>query len=61
VGLGVKARHAAYAVSHYWSAPIEKIEWDARVVRLLIEAVCNLAHLPLPFSDIGNSHTTPSP
>jgi hypothetical protein len=42
-GLGVKARHAAFVVSHYWSAPIDKINWDARAVRLLIEAVCNVA------------------
>ena len=46
-GLGVKARHAAYVTSQYWSEPIEKIDWEARAVRLLIEAVCNLAHVPL--------------
>ena len=32
-GLGIKARHAAYAVSEYWDAPIEQIDWDARAVR----------------------------
>jgi hypothetical protein len=25
-GLGVKARHAAYVVSEYWEAPIERID-----------------------------------
>jgi hypothetical protein len=47
-GLGVKARHAAYVMSHYWEAPIEQIDWDGRAMRLLIEAVCGLAHVPLP-------------
>lgn len=46
-GLGVKARHAAYVMSQYWSEPIDKIDWEARAVRLLIEAVCNVAHDPL--------------
>jgi hypothetical protein len=41
-GLRVKARHAAYVVEHYWEAPVDKIDWDARVVRLLIEAICKL-------------------
>jgi hypothetical protein len=49
-GLGVKARHAAYVTSQYWSAPIDRIDWDAQAVRLLIEAVCNVARMPLPFS-----------
>jgi hypothetical protein len=47
-GLGVKARHAAYVMSHYWEAPIEQIDWDARAMRLLIEAICGLADVPLP-------------
>jgi hypothetical protein len=48
-GLGVKARHAAYVMSEYWNGPIDRIDWDARAVRLLIEAVCKVAHVPLPF------------
>ena len=48
-GLGVKARHAAYVMCEYWDAPIDKIDWDARAVRLLIEAVCESAGLSLPF------------
>ena len=49
-GLGVKARHAAYVMSEYWNAPIDQIDWDARAVRLLIEAVCESAGLSVPFS-----------
>jgi hypothetical protein len=49
VGLGVKARHAAYVMSQYWEAPIDQIDWDARAVRLLIEAVCDAARAPLAF------------
>jgi hypothetical protein len=51
-GLGVKARHAAYVTSQYWSAPIDKIDWDAQAVRLLIEAVCDIANVPLPLHDV---------
>lgn len=50
VGLGIKARHAAYVVSEYWDVPIEHMEWDARAVRLLIDAICNVAGVRLPFS-----------
>jgi hypothetical protein len=45
-GLGVKARHAAYVTSQYWNEPIDKIDWEARAVRLLIEAVCDAAPRP---------------
>jgi hypothetical protein len=48
-GLGVKARHAAHVMSEYWDAPIDQIDWEARAVRLLIEAVCERAGLSLPF------------
>jgi len=51
VGLGIKARHAAYVVSEHWDAPIEQIDWDARAVRLLIEAVCKVAGVRLPFTN----------
>ena len=51
VGLGVKARHAAYVMSEYWDAPIDRIDWDARAVRLLIEAVCNVAQVRLPLCE----------
>ena len=51
-GLGVKARHAAHVVSHYWEAPIDRIDWDAQAIRLLIEAVCDLARSPLRIRDV---------
>jgi hypothetical protein len=50
-GLAVKARHAAFGISEYWNAPVDQIDWDARAVRLLIEAVCKRADVPLPFRD----------
>jgi hypothetical protein len=53
-GLSVKARHAAYVTSQYWEAPIDKLDWDARAVRLLIEAVCDFVRTPLPFRNISN-------
>ncbi|WP_316171401.1 MULTISPECIES: hypothetical protein [unclassified Bradyrhizobium] len=49
VDLGVKARHAAYVMSQYWEEPTDKIDWEAQAVRLLIEAVCDVARTPLPF------------
>jgi hypothetical protein len=48
-GLGVKARHAAHVMSQYWEAPLDRIDWDAQAMRLLIEAVCDFAHTPLLF------------
>jgi hypothetical protein len=50
-GLAVKARHAAYVMSQYWEVPIDRIDWDARAARLLIEAVCNVARVPLPLCE----------
>jgi hypothetical protein len=52
-GLGVKARHATYVISQYWDVPIDKIDWDAQTIRLLIEAVCDFAPKPTP-SQTGN-------
>jgi hypothetical protein len=51
-GLAVKARHAAHVMSEHWDAPIDQIDWDARAVRFLIEAVCNLARTPLSLSNL---------
>jgi hypothetical protein len=49
-GLGVKARYAAYVMSQYWEEPVDQIDWEAKAVRLLlIEAVCEVARMPLPF------------
>ena len=54
VGLGVKARHAAYVMSQYWEEPAGKIDWEAQVVRLLIEAVGDVARRPLSLSTRGS-------
>jgi hypothetical protein len=53
VGLGVKARHAAYVMSQYWEEPTDKIDWEAQAIRLLIEAVCDVARAPLSFRTRG--------
>jgi hypothetical protein len=53
VGLGVKARHAAYVISESWTEPLEKADWDRRAVRLLIEAVCVVAGRPLAAGETG--------
>jgi hypothetical protein len=53
VGLGVKARHAAYVMSQYWEEPTDKIDWEAQAIRLLIEAVCDVAQTPLSFRACG--------
>jgi len=34
-GLGVKARHAAYVMSHDWEEPIDKIDWEAQAMIIL--------------------------
>jgi hypothetical protein len=47
VGLGVKARHAAHVLSNYWTDAPERLDWDARAVRLLIESTCNVAGVGL--------------
>jgi hypothetical protein len=47
VGLGVKARHAAQVLSHYWTHSPERLDWDARAVRLLIESTCTVAGVEL--------------
>lgn len=51
-GLGVKARHAAYVMSQYWEEPVDQIDWEAKTVRLLIEAVCEVARMPLAFRNL---------
>jgi hypothetical protein len=38
-------------MSEYWNTPIDRIDWDARAVRLLIEAVCRVADVPLVLCD----------
>ena len=51
-GLGVKARHTAYVMSQYWEEPVDQIDWEAKAVRLLIEAVCEVCRVPLPFRNL---------
>jgi hypothetical protein len=48
LGLGVKARLAAEAVSDYWGRPLNNLPREARAVRCLIEDVCRAAGLTLP-------------
>jgi hypothetical protein len=47
VGLGVKARHAAHVLSHYWIDSANTPDWDVRAVRLLIESTCSVAGVGL--------------
>jgi hypothetical protein len=47
VGLGVKARHAAHVLSHYWTDTPERLDWHTRAVRLLIESTCTVAGVGL--------------
>jgi hypothetical protein len=53
-GLGVKARRAAYVMSQYWEEPIGQIDWEAQAVRLLIEAVCDVARTVSPFRTVSD-------
>ena len=50
VGLGVKARHAAHVLSHYWNDSTDALDWDVRAVRLLIESTCSVAGVGLASS-----------
>jgi hypothetical protein len=47
VGLGVKARHAAHVLSHYWIDSTDTLDWNVRTVRLLIESTCTVAGVAL--------------
>jgi hypothetical protein len=51
IGLGVKARLAAEAVSDYWGQPLDNLPREARTVRCLIEDVCRAAGLALPVAE----------
>jgi hypothetical protein len=46
-GLGVKARHAAHVLSHYWTVSPDRLDWHARTIRLLIESTCTVAGVGL--------------
>jgi hypothetical protein len=49
-GLEVKARVAAHVVSDYWDVPLDRLDFDARVVRLVIDAVFGAAGVPHPLA-----------
>jgi hypothetical protein len=53
-GLGVKARHAAHVMSEYWEGDLDQIDWDAKAIRGLIEAVCDIAGKPLRLHNSGS-------
>jgi len=56
-GVAVKARVAAHVVSNYWDVPLDRLDLDARAFRHLVEAVCSVAGVSLPFrSDAGTAH-----
>jgi hypothetical protein len=48
-GIAVKARLAAHFVSNYWEVPPDCLDLEARAFRLLVEAVCGVAGVSLPF------------
>jgi len=41
-------------MSHYWEEPIDQIDWEAQAIRLLVEAVCDVAHRPLLLRQLEN-------
>jgi hypothetical protein len=55
IGLGVKARLAAEAVSDYWGRPLDNLPREARAVRCLIEDVCRAAGLALPVAESADT------
>ncbi len=48
-GIAVKARLAAHIVSHYWTVSPDCLDLEARAFRLLVDAVCCVAGVSLPF------------
>jgi hypothetical protein len=56
-GVAVKARVAAHVVSNYWDVPLDRLDLDARAFQLLVEAVCSVAGVSLPFpAEAGTAH-----
>jgi hypothetical protein len=47
--IAVKARLAAHLASNYWEVPSDRLDLEARAFRLLVEAVCDVAGVSLPF------------
>jgi hypothetical protein len=52
---GLRARVALVAEAYpdLWDAPLEDLDWDKRMVRYLIEAVCSLGEFALPTETMG--------
>src|SRR5215207_6699168 len=59
VGLGVKARHAAHVLSHYWSDSTDTLDWHVRAVRLLIESTCSVAGVGVSSGQQNSEHASP--
>jgi hypothetical protein len=59
VGLGVKARHAAHVLSHYWSDSTDTLDWHVRAVRLLIESTCSVAGVGVSSGQQSSEHASP--
>lgn len=59
-GLEVKARVAAHVLSNYWEVPLDRLDFDARVVRLLIDAVFGAAGVSNPLSSDLDSARSPA-
>jgi hypothetical protein len=59
-GVAIKARVAAHVVSNYWDVPLDHLDLDARAFRLLVEAVCSVAGVSLPFpsSEAGTANAS---
>jgi hypothetical protein len=47
--IAVKARLAAHLASNYWEVPSDRLDLEARAFRLLVEAICDVAGVSLPF------------
>ena len=46
-GLSVKARDLPRVLSEYSKGPIDQTGWEGRAVRVLVEAICEVARVPL--------------
>jgi hypothetical protein len=46
-GAAVRARAVMYAAMHWWDKPLDELEWPEEQCRLLIEALCLAAGVPV--------------
>ena len=49
-GLEVKARVAAQVLSNYWEVQIDCLDFEARIIRLLIDAIFDVAGVSHPLA-----------